>query len=98
MDPELKAQWVKALRSGEYRQGRELLKSSAGAFCCLGVLCDIQGAVFDNPLLFSMGMQTSHVPPVYSGGLGLNDQTYLAEKNDNGQSFIEIADYIEANH
>jgi hypothetical protein len=32
--------WLKALRSGEYRQTKEVLKSDEG-FCCLGVLCDV---------------------------------------------------------
>ena len=33
--------WVEALRSGEYQQGRLVLQNSRGAFCCLGVLCDL---------------------------------------------------------
>lgn len=33
-------QWVKALRSGKYKQGTGLLNGPEG-FCCLGVLCDI---------------------------------------------------------
>lgn len=41
MNPQVKAKWLKALRSGEYRQTRCLLRSSNDAFCCLGVLCDI---------------------------------------------------------
>lgn len=32
--------WVKALRSGKYRQTSSVLYDG-GAFCCLGVLCDI---------------------------------------------------------
>lgn len=40
MDPEVKARWVAALRSGEYRQTKESLKDSRG-HCCLGVLCDL---------------------------------------------------------
>lgn len=32
--------WVKALRSGDYKQGRGLLCEN-DKFCCLGVLCDI---------------------------------------------------------
>jgi len=32
--------WVKALRSGKYKQSREMLKNSGG-YCCLGVLCEI---------------------------------------------------------
>jgi hypothetical protein len=43
---DIKAKWVAALRSGEYKQGRGRLKfrregSDEAEFCCLGVLCDI---------------------------------------------------------
>lgn len=42
MDPNIKAQWVAALRSGEYRQGKSVLHSAdTGQYCCLGVLCDL---------------------------------------------------------
>jgi hypothetical protein len=41
MNPEIKAQWVAALRSGEYTQGMGALKTLEGAYCCLGVLCDL---------------------------------------------------------
>lgn len=40
MNPEIKAQWLSALRSGEYEQGRGQLKND-GKYCCLGVLCDL---------------------------------------------------------
>lgn len=42
MNPELKAKWVAALRSGKYEQGHEYLNKD-GKFCCLGVLCDVAG-------------------------------------------------------
>ena len=32
--------WIKALRSGKYKQGKASLQSAEG-FCCLGVACDI---------------------------------------------------------
>ena len=32
--------WVAALRSGQYRQTGELLRTDNG-FCCLGVVCDL---------------------------------------------------------
>lgn len=41
MKPEIKARWVAALRSGEYKQGTDRLKTPNGEFCCLGVLCDL---------------------------------------------------------
>ena len=40
MNPEVKAQWVKALRSGKFEQGRFCLRRE-GAYCCLGVLCEL---------------------------------------------------------
>lgn len=42
MNPELKAKWVAALRSGEFKQGEEALasKENDGSYtnCCIGVL------------------------------------------------------------
>jgi len=38
---ELIKEWVKALRSGEYTQGKRALRDTENKFCCLGVLCDI---------------------------------------------------------
>ena len=40
MNPEVKKQWVEALRSGEYEQTDCALHDERG-FCCLGVLCDL---------------------------------------------------------
>jgi hypothetical protein len=41
MKQNIKEQWVKALRSGKYSQGRIYLRSSSNQYCCLGVLCDL---------------------------------------------------------
>lgn len=42
MNPDIKEQWVAALRSGEYKQGAGRLQDpQVGEFCCLGVLCDL---------------------------------------------------------
>ena len=41
MNPEIKKQWVEALRSGEYKQGRYCLRDDENKFCCLGVLSDL---------------------------------------------------------
>lgn len=40
MNPEWKAPWVSALRSGTYSQGHRRLRRLE-SFCCLGVLCDL---------------------------------------------------------
>ena len=41
MNPEIKAKWIEALRSGDYQQGGGRLRGGNDQFCCLGVLCDI---------------------------------------------------------
>lgn len=44
MDPEIKARWVAALRSGEYRQGRGALCTPSvdgDLYCCLGILASL---------------------------------------------------------
>ena len=45
MVPHVKQAWVKALRSGRYRQGSGLLKAKKKGqrpeYCCLGVLCNL---------------------------------------------------------
>jgi hypothetical protein len=40
MNPEAKALWTAALRSGEYQQGKWSLNAN-GKLCCLGVLCEV---------------------------------------------------------
>lgn len=40
MDKNIKGKWIKALRSGEYKQGIHSLRDN-DCFCCLGVLCDV---------------------------------------------------------
>lgn len=37
----LKASWVKALRSGQYKQGRNQLRTDDDCYCVWGVLCDL---------------------------------------------------------
>lgn len=41
MRPSIKKKWVAALRSGDYKQGRDQLRNEKNEFCCLGVLCNI---------------------------------------------------------
>jgi hypothetical protein len=47
MDAKLKADWVKALRSGKYKQADATLHDKKhDSYCCLGVLCKVMGAEF----------------------------------------------------
>lgn len=41
MDKKIKAKWLRALRSGKYKQAKGVLRTEKGGFCCLGVLCDV---------------------------------------------------------
>jgi hypothetical protein len=44
MNPEVKAGWIAALRSGKYEQGKSYLHRG-NEYCCLGVLCEITPTV-----------------------------------------------------
>lgn len=58
MDPDLRARWVAALRSGKYSQGvgrlrvERLYPNGSPSFCCLGVLCDIQPERYDHDVFW----------------------------------------------
>lgn len=41
MNKRVKRAWIKALRSGKYKQGRGALRNWDNTYCCLGVLCDL---------------------------------------------------------
>ena len=103
MDKEIKAQWLKALRSGAYQQTRGRLKDLDG-YCCLGVLCDIlQPELWVEEEVGKFSMQNfvgvlpsdvrhkADIPGDGSTGklMGMNDQDKL--------SFDEISDWIEEN-
>lgn len=41
MDQKIHGQWIAALESGQYQQGKRVLRTSDDTYCCLGVLCDL---------------------------------------------------------
>lgn len=51
MNTEIKTKWLEALRSGEYKQGKNMLRHE-DTFCCLGVLCDIHSKETGNQWKF----------------------------------------------
>lgn len=96
MDQEMKAKWIEALRSGRYLQARERLRAGKG-FCCLGVLCDlVDPAAWEGE---RWGDATSVLPMAINNKYNINgdQENVVAKMNDDGSSFAEIADYIEAN-
>lgn len=94
MDAQIKQKWVEALRSGEYEQTQKTLKYRDG-FCCLGVLCDLQGAEWKR--VSHKARVGLSMPSKFAGGLSEKEQSKLMDLNDRGTEFPQIADYIEAN-
>lgn len=101
--------WIKALRSGEFKQGIGTLESKQGELCCLGVLCNlalVEGICgyyndSDKPIYFD---ESSALLPdsvklwarMNSEQGSLFEKAYsLSHFNDTGKSFDEIADIIE---
>lgn len=118
LKPDVKALWLKKLRSREYLQGRDLLRSDDHTeYCCLGVLTDlaVQAGVVSDEDAFPYYEDTQYpcrkvtrwaaaeewddlsetfwrcTTPLHSS-LATTD---LADVNDSGWSFEEIADIIE---
>ena len=110
-DQSVKKKWLRALRSGKFKQAQGDLYDGR-AYCCLGVLAKIKGAELK---LGKYGEYEAYVGgkavsadgenflrPRFAG-LSRATQERLAELNDgkfNGgkrHSFKKIADYIEEN-
>jgi hypothetical protein len=100
MDQGIKLILIEALRSGDYKQCQEFLHKD-DKFCCLGILCDIQGARWDHSsgeaYCRTLEGDAAFPPQTYRAGITNWEIQYLAKMNDNGKSFSEIADWIEAN-
>ena len=102
MDAKIKRLWVKALRSGKYRQARETLRKGNGSMCCLGVLCEIQGIDWRTSVDRGMALSTTDIPRKFNAGLREYQRNTLGNLNDGTEkirkhSFREIADYIAKN-
>lgn len=108
--------WLEALRSGEFKQAKSMLKKkSKGEFrhCCLGVAMELCGVPSAEHEVLGSGVvayrfesgETSHLDPAGQEWLGVTrSDPYLnlpsgprtvAELNDRGWSFKQIADAIE---
>jgi hypothetical protein len=54
LKPKFKAKWVKALRSGKYKQGQAALNPTEGHYCCLGVACVVNGNALTKEVRFGL--------------------------------------------
>ena len=111
MNPEIKEEWLAALRSGEYEQGQCQLRTEDNAFCCLGVLSDIMTK--KNPdihwirdkniwkIIDDSGCSGEILTDRIASAAGLAHLdprlhgTKLSSMNDSGYTFEHIANVIE---
>jgi hypothetical protein len=110
---DIQEKWLTALESGEYQQTKHALhRPEKNEYCCLGVACKlVLGDPNDTTSMGTNSIWLGNVgkaPCPVVDALGLygscgeieNDSQYdysLAEMNDDGKSFKEIAAYIRAN-
>lgn len=107
MKKELAMKWIEALRSGNYKQGKQFLNKNE-KYCCLGVLCEIEGLLKRTDVMsgatvyFSDDRWLTKALASYPGknlrssqGIILSMGTTLATLNDTGRKFAEIANIIE---
>lgn len=105
MDPDVKEDWVKALRSGKYKQGKATMcdvgEDGSESFCCLGVLANEaidadwhldEGCCRLGRQRLVDGLSKTQLKSV---GLSSASQAALAKANDIGLRFSTIADAIE---
>jgi len=86
---DFKKKWIAALRSGEYKQCTGFLHLGGG-HCCLGVAEIIHGVKSE-----STRVLRGNFPQAIEGISEMS--TKLTSMNDNGNTFSQIADYIEEN-
>lgn len=104
MDRKIKARWVKALRSGKYRQTKDKLRRETHgvtSHCCLGVLCELVQPKRWRPGVDAFDGGVYHKGWGHTGGvrraarLSREAATDLADLNDSGKRFRTIATWIE---
>ena len=104
---ELRRKWLRALRSGRYKQGRgvlcRIIDDNRYEYCCLGVLCISLRQPMKKYEYKDNLMKFGKYEVIYC----LDDETQekleishnmvdkLMDMNDGGKSFKEIADYLE---
>jgi hypothetical protein len=97
----VKTKWLEALRSGKYTQTTEILQDDCG-YCCLGVLCKVAAeegvdlGTCDNGILNGAELSIDQYDIYEWSGLNNYTEKRLMRLNDEkGQSFDDIADFIE---
>lgn len=109
MQKDIKVKWVKALRSGRYKQCSETLRDTYDGkkYCCLGVLCNVidyrgwgKQDLDDSVYVYKESVGESVLPRKLREEVGITEvqQNKLVKMNDDdGKNFKEIANWIEKN-
>lgn len=99
LKPVTREQWVAALRSGEYKQGRGALRirnsDDSWNFCCLGVACELAGVDWRGVLKITSRFHNNATPLAAMLNVTGEQTDALARYNDKGETFLQIADRIE---
>lgn len=99
MDDKIATRWIAALRSGSYPQGTGVLYNDrTGAFCCIGVLCDL---ISPRHFSYSDAREGAQYNQEFEDKLvTMNDGSFVMGTGTRGSrkhSFEEIAAFIESN-
>lgn len=108
---EIQEKWLQALESGNYKQGKHLLRSSNDEYCCLGVACELLNYNREKQeTCYSYNGRSEVLPSMKELGLyslsgnfhipvNYDNIPYynLAALNDAGLSFKDIASMIRSN-
>lgn len=97
--------WARALKSGQYQQGKGYMRTNDGKYCCLGVAMDLALANGCPVTGMENWGKSAHLPESVVAWYGLKSQrVYLqspvapdrdaADLNDTAVSFPKIADRI----
>lgn len=109
LKPITRKQWIEALKSGEYKQGKNALWGTnicgEKRFCCIGVAADLMGVdTNDLSVEYATCYLDAFVPDEFSQAIGLAKSPVdiagrdlneiLAGLNDSGKTFEQIADLL----
>lgn len=99
-----KQNWLKALRSGDYKQGKGMLKDEYSLnvgveYCCIGVYGECNNIpITKDGLRFVGDNLEGFIYETMEKLIGQDQTSTLIAMNDYGdKTFLEIADYIETN-
>lgn len=101
----MRDKWCQSLRSGEFKQGKNRLHNlQANTYCCLGVLCQINGRLKplkDKDCSIADG-NLHYLSENLLDEFGISDElsrklAFLNDSGLTGMNFQQIADYIEDN-